>query len=124
MVLPRAAAMPTWADLDGRLAGLVAALADAASRDGLQDVGRRAREVMIDCARLLADPALAPDGHAPPKVADTKAWLDLFLAAWAASPSHDELRREGIDAWDLAQKVTHGNLGPVDAFAAEQKAVL
>lgn len=119
VVDPRAAAMPTWTDLHGRFAGLVA---DAASRADLQDVGRCAREVMIDCARFLADPELAPDGHAPLKVADAKAWLDLFLAAWAAGPSRDELRRLVRDAWDLAQKVTHGDLGRVDAFAV-QKAV-
>lgn len=123
VVLPHAAAMPTWADLDGRLAGLVAALADATSRDDLQDIGRHAREVMIDCARFLADPELAPDGHAPLKVADAKAWLDLFLAAWAAGPSRDELRRLVRDARDLAQKVTHGDLSRVHAFAVAQKAV-
>ncbi len=124
VVDPRAAAMPTWADLDGRLAGLAAELADAASRDDLQDVGRRAREVMIDCARLLADQALVPHGQAPPKVAHAKAWLDLFLAARAAGPSREELRRLVRDAWDLAQKVTHGDLGRVDAFAAAQATVL
>ena len=87
VVDPRAAAIPTWADLDGRVAGLATELADAASRDDLQDVGRRAREVMIDCARLLADPALVPNGQASPRAADAKAWLDLFLAARAAGSS-------------------------------------
>ncbi len=124
VVDPRTAAIPTWADLDGRVAGLATELADAASRDDLQDVGRREREVMIDCARLLADPALVPDGQVPPKAADAKAWLDLFLAARAASPSRDELRRLIRDAWDLAQKVTHGDLGRIDAFAAAQATVL
>ncbi len=111
----RAAAIPTWADLDGQLAGLATELANAASRDDFQDVGRRAREVVIDCARLLADPALARDGPAPPKVVDAK--------AWAAGPSRDD-RRLVRDAWDLAQKVTHGDLSRVDAFAPAQKAVL
>ena len=123
VVDPRAAAMHTWADLDGRLAGLAATLPDAASRADLQDVGRCAREVMIDCARFLADPELAPDGHAPLKVADAKAWLDLFLAAWAGCPSRDELRRLVRDASDLARKVTHSDLGRVHAFAVAQKAV-
>ena len=35
-------------------------LAGAISRDDLQDVGRRAREILIDCAKLLADPSLIP----------------------------------------------------------------
>ncbi len=37
VVDPRGAAIPTWADLDGRVAGLATELADAASRDDLQD---------------------------------------------------------------------------------------
>ena len=49
---------------------------------------------------------------------------DLFFAAWTAGPSHDERCRLVRDAWDLAQKVTHGDLSRVDAFAAAQKAVL
>jgi hypothetical protein len=124
VVDPRGAAIPTWADLDGRVAGLATELADAASRADLQDVGRRAREVMIDCARLLADPALVADDQPSPKAADAKAWLDLFLAARAAGPTRDELRRLVRAAWDLAQKVTHGDLGHVDAFAAAQATVL
>src|SRR5215475_2057685 len=79
----------TWADLDGRLAGLIAELSGAARRDDLQDVGRRAREILIDCARLLADPSLVPPGQAPPKAGDAKAWLDLFLGA-RAHGSHRE----------------------------------
>ncbi len=124
VVDPHTAAIPTWADLDGRVAGLATELANASTRDDLQDVGRRAREVMIDCARLLADPALVPDGQAPPKIADAKAWLDLFLADRAVGPSRDALRRLVRAAWDLAQKVTHGDLGRVDAFAAAQATVL
>jgi hypothetical protein len=71
----------TWADLDGRLAGLATELGGAVNRDDLQDVGPRAREILIDCAKLLAEPSLVPVGQASPKAADAKAWLDLFLAA-------------------------------------------
>ena len=35
-----------------------------------------------------------------------------------------QCRRLVRDAWDLAQKVTHGDRGRVDAFVAAQKAVL
>lgn len=65
--------LTTWTDLDGRVAGLAPESSGATSRDDLQDVGRRAREVLIDCARLLADPALVPAGAAAPKAADAKA---------------------------------------------------
>lgn len=99
--------LATWADLDGRVAGLATELSGATSRDDLQDVGRRAREVLIDCARLLADHALVPAGVPVPKAADAKAWLGLFLGAW-----------------DLAQKVTHGDVDRLDAFAAAQATIL
>jgi hypothetical protein len=117
-------ALATWTDLDGRVAGLASELSAATSRDDLQDVGRRAREVLIGCSRILADAALVPAGQAAPKAADAKAWLDLFLLARAGGPARDELRRLVRDAWDLAQKVTHGDLGRVDAFAAAQATVL
>jgi hypothetical protein len=73
----------TWADLDARLAGLSAELNGAVRRDDLQDVGRRAREILIDCAALLADLSLVPVGKVLPKGRDAKAWLDLFLTVRA-----------------------------------------
>lgn len=114
----------TWAALDGRLDGVVTELRSAQSRDDLQDVGRRCREILIDAARLLADPALVPPGGEAPKAADAKAWLELFLVARAAGRSHKELRAFIPVAWDLAQKVTHGDVGRVDGYAAAQATVL
>ena len=40
----------TWDDLDARVDELIDELAGAISRDDLQDVGRRSREILIDCA--------------------------------------------------------------------------
>jgi hypothetical protein len=94
------------------------------NRDDLQDVRRRAREILIDCAALLADPSLVPVGGVPPKAGDAKAWLDLFLTARAQGGHREEVRRLVRATWDLAQKVTHGNLGRIDAFAAAQATVL
>ena len=53
----------------------------------LQDVARRAREIMIVCARLLANPALVPEGEESPKAADAKTWLDLFLHGTHRAPA-------------------------------------
>jgi hypothetical protein len=114
----------TWADLEGRVNGLVAELDGAISRDDLQDVGRRAREILIGCGQLLADPSLVPVGQDPPKAGDAKAWLDLFVAACASGGHRDALRRLIRAAWDLAQTVTHGNIDRVEAFAAAQATVL
>lgn len=114
----------SWTELDARLAGLTVEMSRASTRDDLQDVGRRAREVLIACARLLADPALVPSGSPEPKAGDAKAWLDLFLKVNAGGPARGELRRLVRDAWDLAQKVTHGDVQAIDAFAAAQATVL
>jgi hypothetical protein len=56
---------PTWADLDARVDELIDELDGAMSRDGLQDVGRRSREILLDCAQLLADPSFVPVGQSP-----------------------------------------------------------
>lgn len=114
----------TWTNLDTRIDGLVAEIDGAITRDDLQDVGRRSREILIDCARLLADSSVVPAGQPPPKTGDAKAWLDLFLAARASGASRDRLRRLIRAAWDLAQTVTHGDIERVDAFAAAQATVL
>ena len=42
----------------------------------------------------------------------------------AAGRSHRELRAFTPVAWDLAQKVTHGDIGRADAYAAAQATVL
>ena len=114
----------SWAALDGRVDGVVLELRDAGSRDDLQDVGRRCREILIDAGTLLADPAFVPKGTEPPSAGDAKAWLDLFLRARASGRSHRELRAFIPAAWDLAQKVTHGDIERVDAYAAAQATVL
>jgi len=124
LVDPGGVGTPSWADLDGRLAGLATELTGAATRDDIQDVGRRAREVLIDCAALLADPGLVPAGQDAPKAGDAKAWIDLFLIAHSPGSSGQELRRLVRDAWDLAQKLTHADLGRVEAFAGAQATVL
>lgn len=116
--------LPTWALLDSRVEGIANELRTARTTDDFQDVGRRCREVLIDAAKLLADPALVPEGTDAPKAADAKAWLELFLANRAAGRSHAELRKFIPAAWDLAQKVTHGGIERVDAYAAAQSTVL
>jgi hypothetical protein len=115
---------PTWASLDARVEGIVNELRSARSTDDYQDVGRRCRDVLIDTGKLLADPSLVPDGQEPPPAANAKAWLGLFVAGRAAGRSHAELRRFIPSAWDLAQKVTHGGIERVDAYAAAQATVL
>lgn len=115
---------PTWENLNGRISGLIEEYSSARDRDGWQDVGRRSREVLIDFGKLIADPGLVPEGKEPPKRGDAKAWFDLFLAKYAEGRDKAELRATMRAVWDLAQKVTHGDIDDVDAFAAAQATVL
>lgn len=114
----------TWARLEIRVAGVISELSTAAGIDDYQDVGQRCREILIDVARLLADPGILAPGQEAPKAADAKAWLDIYLANRASGRSHRELRAFLPAAWDLAQKVTHGDVDRVDAYAAGQATVL
>jgi hypothetical protein len=50
--------------------------------------------------------------------------LDLFLTVQAQGGHREELRRLVRATWGLAQKVTHDNLGRIEAFAAAQATVL
>jgi len=115
---------PTWENLNGRISGLIEEYSSARDRDGWQDVGRRSREILIDFVKLIADPAIVPEGQEAPKGADAKAWFDLFLAKYVTGREKAELRSTMRAVWDLAQRVTHGDISDVDAFAAAQATVL
>lgn len=115
---------PTWENLNGRISGLIEEYSTARDRDGWQDVGRRSREILIDFGKLIADPTIIPEGRDAPKAGDAKGWFDLFLATYAVGRDKAELRAMMRAAWDLAQKVTHGDIADVDAFAAAQATML
>jgi hypothetical protein len=115
----------TWASLEARLDGLKKELDAATDLDDLQDVGRRAREIIIDAANLVFDISMVPDGDDPPKGSDAKRRIELFLDTRAAGTSHVELRRLIRAAWDLANSITHSSrVGRIDAFAAAQGTVV
>ncbi len=114
----------SWPALDNRVEGVASELRSATSKDDFQDVGRRCREILIDAAKLLADSVLVPDGEVAPQAGNAKAWLALFLKANASGPGNKELRAFIPVAWDLAQKVTHGDVERVHAYAAAQATVL
>jgi len=115
---------PTWNGINTRISGLIQKYSTARVRDDWQDVGRRSREILIDLGKLVADPSLVPVGEQAPKVADAKAWFNIFVGARASGNHHAELRFVMKGTWDLAQKVTHGDLGDIDAYAAAQATVM
>jgi len=115
---------PSWDGINTRMSGLIQEYSTARGKDDWQDVGRRSREILIDLGKLIADPSFVPVGEQPPKAADAKAWFDLFVNASASGNHHAELRVVMKKTWDLAQKVTHGDVGDIDAYAAAQATVM
>lgn len=115
---------PTWDRINIRIAGLTLEYSTAHQKDDWQDVGRRAREILINLGELIANPSIVPAGAEAPKAADARAWFDLFVTAHASGGEHAELRALMRKSWDLAQKVTHGDIGDIDAFAAAQATVM
>lgn len=114
----------TWEGIDARVSGLIDEYTGARDKDTWQDVGRRSREILIDLGKLIADPKLVPEGQEPPRGADARAWFDRFLDYQVSGRDRAELRALMRKTWDLAQKVTHGDIDDVDAFAAAQATVL
>lgn len=115
---------PTWDRVNVRVAGLITKYSAAKTLDDWQDVGRRSREILVDLGKLLAESNLATSTTKPIKLGDAKAWFDLLLAQKSSGSSKAEFRSVMRAAWDLAQKVTHGDIDDVDAFAAAQATVL
>lgn len=113
-----------WAALEERLSGLRHEMDTATSLDHYQDVGRRGREIIIDVVNLMFSADMVPVGDEVPKGANAKARFDLVVAAYAAGKSHAELRALMRAAWELNQKVTHGEATRVDAYAGAQATVL
>jgi hypothetical protein len=115
-----------WPDLEQRLTGLHSELQAAGSLDDLQDVGRRAREILIDLADLAYRPDMLPTGqHDQPKAADAKTRLAHAAAALMSGHSHEDWRKLIRAAWDLANMVTHSaSIDQVDAFTSVQATVL
>lgn len=123
LVTASASADPTWASLQDRVDGLARELERARTDDDRQDVGRRAREILIDATSIIRDPDLVPDGDDAPRAADAKGWIGLYLKRYAAGSSHKALRVFVRATWDLAQRVTHSSIDHVEAYAAAQATV-
>jgi hypothetical protein len=114
-----------WPDLEQRLTELRGELDASKSLDDLQDVGRRAREVLIDLATLVYRPGMLPANEAEPRAGDAKTRLAFAAASLMPGSSYEDWRRLIRAAWDLANTITHStSITRVDAFAAVQATVL
>ena len=119
-------AIAAWPHLERRLEGLHAELQAAESLDDLQDVGRRAREILIDLAGFVYQPHMLPASVSEqPKAGDAKARLAYAAAALMSGQAHEQWRKLVRATWDLANVITHSSsVSRVEAFAAVQATVL
>lgn len=114
----------TWRGLDARVVDLARELERALTNDDRQDVGRRAREILIAASVIIQDSDLVPEGEDEPKASDAKQWLDLYLTRYASGGSLSQLRKFVRSTWDLAQRVTHADIDRIETYAAAQSTVL
>lgn len=114
----------TWATLQGRLDGLRGELNRARTHDDLQDVGRRAREIIIDAANMVFDESMLPDNEPTPSPNDAKRRIEFYLNHRVPGQSQADLRRVVRAVMDLANTVTHSDsISRVDAYATAQATV-
>ncbi len=116
---------PSWASVEARLTEMKNELLSANSLDGLQDVGRRCREILIEAGLLVYRDEMLPDEHGPPSRNDSKARIGYYVDASLPGSSRAALRRLLRAAYDLTQAVTHSDsITFIDAFGAAQATVL
>lgn len=96
----------------------------ATTHDDLQDVGRRAREIIIDAANMVFDESMVPTGQNVPCPNDAKRRIDFYLGHRVPGQSQADLRRVVRTVLDLANTVTHSDsITRVDAYATAQATV-
>ena len=117
--------VPGWGAIEIRLAGLKAEIGSARHLDDWQDVGRRARELVIAAVNLVFDVSMVPSGQEVPKGSDAKTKIDYIVASYVPGVAHAELRALLRAAERLCQQVTHASgISRVDALAAAQATIL
>ena len=79
--------------------------------EDFQAVGVRLRECLVSFLGEAADEDLVPEGQAPPKAADFKAWTDLLANRLAAGKSNEHLRsylkKLAGETWEYVSWLTH-----------------
>jgi hypothetical protein len=120
----RADGSATWASLNGRLEGLRDEFNRATTHDDFQDVGRRAREIIIDAANMVFEESMVPTGQDVPGPNDAKRRIEFYLNDRVPGQSQADLRRVLRAVVELANTVTHSDsITHVDAYATAQATV-
>lgn len=116
---------PGWEAIEDRLQQLIARFSTASELDDFQDVGRRSRELLIDLANNLFDPAMVPAGQSVPGSSDAKAKLELYFNARFAGGTNADLRAFMKKTHALANAVAHSpTVGRAEAYACARAMVL
>ena len=88
-----------------------------------RSVGVRCHEALLSLVRELSNPAMVPEGEAPPKAGDYVHWSERIAGHVVPGPSlenvRSHLRLTAKSVWDLAGWLTHAkNATRVDAKIA------
>jgi len=111
--------------LEERLVGMRTKLEIAQTLDDFQDVGRRAREILIDLGNLVFDNSMLKVGEQVPGANDAKARLDAFFAYQRPGSANADLRQMMRAAFTLSNTVTHADDASAEhAFAVAEATML
>jgi len=102
-----------WGFVQARLSQLESRMRSAVSVDDFQDIGRRAREIVVSATNLVFRDSMVSPGVSIPKGADARSRLEIVLASEMGMRLRPELRallRELMQRlWDQAQTLTHSS---------------
>jgi hypothetical protein len=113
-----------WLSIEQRIAEMKARLEVSVSADDFQDIGRRAREILIDAADLLFRERMLPSETAVPGKKDAKRRLQYYVDFRFGDALGNEVLRTSRAAIDLANAATHRTtVRRVGAFVAAQATV-
>jgi hypothetical protein len=115
----------SWQPLAERALDLKTEYETAETLDDLQDVGRRARQVIIEAVKVAWDEGMVPEGEDAPKADDAAKKLDHILAAKIPGSSSSRLRKFIRSALVLGQETTHSeNQEGLEAMASAMGAAM
>ncbi|HEU4320940.1 MAG TPA: hypothetical protein VFS66_12780 [Acidimicrobiia bacterium] len=96
-----------WRPLAERASDLKSEYESAESIDDHQDVGRRARQIIIEAVKLAWEPSMVEGDEKPPKGDDAKVKLDQVLGVRISGPGYERVRKFIRSALDLGHETTH-----------------
>jgi hypothetical protein len=114
-----------WKGLAERSLDLKSELETATTLDDLQDVGRRARQLIIEAVKLGWDESMIPENQDAPKGDDATSKLGQILTARVPGPGNERIRKFVRAALGLGQETTHSESQEgLEALASAMGAIM